>query len=190
MLTRRAEGGWDDWSSCANPAGSLFYAEEGLNPDTHTAFRVRGSFQQDVLSHMRREEAQNTTLHSSLHDLWTRMTRFIYLVDSRALFLVFPVLFFLSVIYSSTYTALIRVQARARPSKMCSRCELECWEVCEEKKKNSTPQGCTGETWVSENCRKDRGDLTELNGEGPHAESNGTQSPQDFKWKWHCMLFV
>lgn len=41
--------------------------------------------------------------------------------------------FFVSVIYSSTYMALIRAQARARPSKMCSRCELECREVYEEK---------------------------------------------------------
>lgn len=87
------------------------------------------------------------------------MTRFVYLVDSRELFLVFPVLFFLfflSAIYSSTCTALIRAQARARPWKMCSRCELECrkglW-----RKRIGTPQGCTGETRVSENSRQDRG---------------------------------
>lgn len=87
------------------------------------------------------------------------MTRFVYLVDSRELFLVFPVLFFLfflSAIYSSTCTALIRAQARARPWKMCSRCELECrkglW-----RKRIGTPQGCTGETRVSENSQQDGG---------------------------------
>lgn len=64
--------------------------------------------------------------------------------------------FFLPAIYSSTCTALIRAQARARPWKMCSRCELECrkglW-----RKRIGTPQGCTGETRVSENSRQDRG---------------------------------
>lgn len=66
-----------------------------------------------------------------------------------------------------TYTALIRAQARVWPSKMCSRCELECREVCEEKE-TALRRGVLEKLESVKTVERvgGGGDLTELNGEG------------------------
>lgn len=58
------------------------------------------------------------------------------------------------------------------------------------KKETALRRGVLEKLESVKTVERDRGEPTELNGEGPHAESSGTQSPQDFIWKFHCMLFI